>query len=195
MARPREFDEEAVLEKAAELFWKKGFERTSIADLVEHTNVHRGSLYDTFGDKNQLFLACLDRFRQHHYESVFGMLDEPGNPKEILNRFFEDIIDRAMQENEEVRYGCLMTNTAMDRGGVDSNITSRIEAFTLDIETTFYNFLLRAQKSGHIKSKHSLRELARFLVNTRQGLIVMAKTATDRKVLQDICKVALSFVV
>ncbi|MFB9274539.1 TetR/AcrR family transcriptional regulator [Cohnella cellulosilytica] len=191
MARPREFDQEAVLDRAMELFWTRGYERTSIQDLVEHTGVHRGSLYDTFGDKNQLFLTCLDRFRQHS-KPLFRILDEPGSPKEVLERFFDKLIEHAMTDEKR---GCMIANTAMDLGAVEPAIAMRIEAYTLDIETIFYTFLLRAQKDGKIKSRHSLRELSRFLVNTRHGLYVMAKTAADRKPLQDACKVALSIMV
>ncbi|MDQ0889655.1 AcrR family transcriptional regulator [Paenibacillus sp. V4I9] len=82
MPRPKEFDQEIALDKAMELFWQQGYERTSIQDLVEKTGVHRGSLYDTFGDKNQFFLTCLDRFRQVSNHRLFSILDEPGSPRE-----------------------------------------------------------------------------------------------------------------
>jgi len=192
MARPREFDQELVLDKAMELFWTQGYERTSIQDLCEHLGIHRGSLYDTFGDKHELFLTCLDRFRQTSARKIFSILDEPGDPKEVLTRFFEKVVDNSLN-NAKQRRGCFMANTAMD-AAFDPNVASRVEAYCLDGENLFYNFLLRAQKAGKIKSAHNLRELARFLMNTKQGLHVMAKTATDRKVLQDIYKVALSFV-
>ncbi|QGQ98899.1 TetR/AcrR family transcriptional regulator [Paenibacillus psychroresistens] len=191
MGRPREFDQEMVLDKATELFWSKGYERTSIQDLTEHTGVHRGSIYDTFGDKNALFLSCLDRFRLNSKKHLFYILDEPGIPKVILERFFEKVIDGAMSDSWQ-RKGCLMANTATELAPIDSNVASRVEAYSLDMENMFYSFLLRAQKDGNLKSKHNLRELSRFLVNTRQGLYVMSKTAGDSKILKDAVKVALS---
>lgn len=60
MGRSREFDENVVLQKAMELFWKQGYEKTSLNDLVEHMGIHRRSLYDTFGDKHTLFLRTVD---------------------------------------------------------------------------------------------------------------------------------------
>jgi TetR/AcrR family transcriptional repressor of nem operon len=194
MARPREFDQELVLDQAMNLFWEKGYERTSIQDLCKYTGIHRGSLYDTFGDKHQLFLACLDRFWQNARNHIFFILEEPGAPKEVLERFFEKVIDGAMRD-EKQRRGCMMVNIATDLAPMDPNIARRVEAYNLSAENLFYSFLLRAQKTGSIKSKHNLREISRFLVNTRQGLFVMGKTATDRKVLQDVYKVALSFIV
>ncbi|MCX6046804.1 MAG: TetR/AcrR family transcriptional regulator [Chloroflexi bacterium] len=194
MARPREFDQAWVLDQATELFWTQGYERTSIQDLCDQLGIHRGSLYATFGDKHELFLTCLDRFRQSAQSRVFSILEEPGEPKELLERFFEKSIDNSMS-NDKQRRGCFIANTAMGLAAFDPRVASRVEAYCLDSENWFYNFLLRAQKAGKIKSKHNLRELARFLVSTKQGLHVMAKTATDRKTLQDVYKVALDFLV
>ncbi len=59
MARPREFDRDQVVDRAVDVFWRKGFEATSIRDLVEATGLNRGSLYNTFGDKAGLFEAAL----------------------------------------------------------------------------------------------------------------------------------------
>ncbi|NHN34047.1 TetR/AcrR family transcriptional regulator [Paenibacillus agricola] len=193
MARPREFDQELVLDQAMHLFWEKGYERTSIQDLCKYTGIHRGSLYDTFGDKHELFLTCLDRFWQNAKGHSFFILEEPGAPKEVLERFFEMIIDNAMRD-EKHRRGCFMINVAAELAPMDPNISKRVEAYNLSVENLFYSFLLRAQQAGSIKSKHSLRQLSRFLANTRQGLFVMGKSATDRKVLQDVYKVALSFI-
>ncbi|MCM3628353.1 TetR/AcrR family transcriptional regulator [Paenibacillus glycanilyticus] len=194
MARPREFDQDAVLQKAMELFWQKGYERTSIQDLVEHTGVHRGSLYDTFGDKNQLFLTCLDRFRDTTRNRAYTILEEDGSAKELLGRYFERLIDIAMSDDNG-RRGCLIANTAMEMGKVDPVVSFRIEAYTLDMEMNFHKFLMRAQQQGELKTKHTVQEAARFLLNTRNGLYVLAKIATDRKVLEDAAKVAMSILV
>ncbi|SFD76478.1 TetR/AcrR family transcriptional regulator, transcriptional repressor for nem operon [Paenibacillus catalpae] len=194
MARPREFDQDAVLQKAMELFWQKGYERTSIQDLVEHTGVHRGSLYDTFGDKNQLFLTCLDRFRDTTKNRAHTILEEDGPAKDVLGRYFERLIDIAMSDDNG-RRGCLIANTAMEMGKVDPVVSFRIEAYTLDMEMNFHKFLMRAKQRGELKTKHTVQEAARFLLNTRNGLYVLAKIATDRKVLEDAAKVAMSILV
>ncbi|WP_435171977.1 TetR/AcrR family transcriptional regulator [Paenibacillus glycanilyticus] len=194
MARPREFDQDAVLQKAMELFWEKGYERTSIQDLVERTGVHRGSLYDTFGDKNQLFLTCLDRFREGNRGHAYTILEEQGPAKDVLWRYFQRLIDVAMSD-ENGRRGCLIANTAMEMGKVDPVVAFRIEAYTLEMETNFKKFLMRAQQQGELRTKHTVQETARFLLNTRNGLYVLAKIATDRQVLEDAAKVAMSILV
>ena len=87
-----------------------------------------------------------------------------------------------------------MTNTAVEVGVSDPVVASRVESYFIYVETLFFNFLLRAQKNGGIKGRHNLRALARFLATTKQGLHVVAKTARDRSVLEDACKVALSVI-
>ncbi|MEK8126800.1 TetR/AcrR family transcriptional regulator [Paenibacillus filicis] len=193
MGRQRTFDEDHVLEQAMQLFWTKGFEHTSIQDVCEYAGVHRGSMYHTFGDKHELFLACLDRFRHTLRDRLFVQLEEPGDPREVLTRFFDTLIDRMLDENKQ-RRGCLIANTAMELAPLEPCVEVRVAANLLDMEHMFHAFLVRAQREGKLKSKHSLREMARFLVTTKQGLHVMAKTTTDRKMLEDACKVALSLV-
>lgn len=193
MARPREFDQEDVLNKATELFWEKGYERTSIQDLVEHTGVHRGSLYDTFGDKNKLFLTCLDRFREGSKDTILNILEEDGDPKELLSRYFQKIIDVALNA-ETGRRGCLIANTAMELGAVDPIIARRVEAYTSDMEMSFQTFLMRAKEQGSLKIEHSVQEVARFLLSMRNGLLVLGKSASHRKVLEDAAKVAMSII-
>ncbi|ULO05106.1 TetR/AcrR family transcriptional regulator [Paenibacillus sp. 19GGS1-52] len=194
MARHKEFDQEKALESALDLFWTKGYERTSIQDLCTELGIHRGSLYDTFGDKYALFVACLDRFQHNSQEKYYSILTEEGPTKELLERFFGKVIDSSMN-NDTKRRGCFMTNAAMEVAATDPVISGRVEAYAIHVESLFYQFLLRAQKNGDVKGKHNLRELARFLANTKQGLHVMGKTAPDRSVLEDVCKVALSVVV
>ncbi|HSH40807.1 MAG TPA: helix-turn-helix domain-containing protein, partial [Arenicellales bacterium] len=90
MSRNKAFDETEVLERAMTLFWRKGYEATSIQELVTHTGIQRGSLYATYGDKRRLFLAALD-----HYCGVIAarrlhVLTAPGSGKAAIRRFFQD---------------------------------------------------------------------------------------------------------
>ena len=76
MARTKEFDVDAALDRAIELFWAQGYEATSLNDLLDHMEIGRQSLYDTFGDKHALFLAALDRYRAKMVALFLGPLDE-----------------------------------------------------------------------------------------------------------------------
>ena len=80
MARPKAFDVERALDRAVEVFWTRGYEATSLCDLLEHMEIGRQSLYDTFGDKHGLFLAALERYRRAMSQSLLGALERPLQP-------------------------------------------------------------------------------------------------------------------
>src|ERR1700730_2144482 len=78
MARQKEFDRDEVLHKAMEVFWSRGYEASSIQDLVKRMGINRQSLYDTFGDKHTLYLQALDRYREVEGRKIVELLEQPG---------------------------------------------------------------------------------------------------------------------
>ncbi|MBJ9991938.1 MULTISPECIES: TetR/AcrR family transcriptional regulator [unclassified Paenibacillus] len=194
MGRHKEFDQEKAVDQALDLFWEKGYESTSIQDLCDHLGIHRGSLYDTFGDKHELFLACLDRFSARTDENYNYILKEDSDsPKEQLERYFSRVMDVSLSNAARGR-GCLMTNTTLGAVAYVPNVASRIDAHYMHTEGLLFSFLMRAQNKGLVRSKQSPRQLARFLNGVKQGVHVMARTTADRGVLEDICAVAVSTV-
>ncbi len=109
MPRVKLFDQEQVLQKAIELFWKKGYYATSINDLVQHLGLSRSSLYDTFGDKHELFERAFEHYQKINSESLRQYLDSQDNVREGLRQLFEKAIDTALQDPDHK--GCLMVNT------------------------------------------------------------------------------------
>lgn len=78
MARTKEFDPDAALQSALELFWRRGYEATSMADLVEHLGIGRASIYATFGNKHELYLKALDRYGESRDPALLDALSKPG---------------------------------------------------------------------------------------------------------------------
>lgn len=194
MGRHKEFDQDVAVDKAMELFWTRGYEAVSVQDLCSGLGINRGSLYDTFGDKLELFLICLDRFRDRMDEELYYILkEETDSPKEQLGRFFAKVIGISLN-NASLHRGCLMANTTLGPAAYEPQVASRVDAYSLNVETLLFQLLMRAQKNRRLKSKHTPRELARFLLNTKQGLHVLSRTCSDRTVLDDAVKVALSLI-
>jgi TetR/AcrR family transcriptional repressor of nem operon len=98
MAGVKQFDRDEVLDRAMAAFWTRGYEATSIDDLVEATGIGRGSLYSTFGDKRQLFLAALDRYWNTVGMEMFAELSDP-DPRHAIERMFDALIRRASNQN------------------------------------------------------------------------------------------------
>jgi TetR/AcrR family transcriptional repressor of nem operon len=189
MGRTKQFDHRAALDQAMELFWARGYHATSIQDLVDHLGVNRQSLYDTFGGKDELFQAVLERYRQLQALPVHRILEQEGPVGEVLREFFRSVIVELLKGEGK---GCLMANTAAELAGRDEAIFKVCAANARQQEAAFCGLLARAQQAGEIASDRSAVQLARFLVNTMNGMAVTAKATRDPKVLSDIVEVALS---
>ena len=191
MARPREFDRDGVLDRAMETFWARGYEATSIQDLVECMRINRGSLYDTFRDKRGVFLAAMDRYERIVAGDLLSTLTAPGSGKEAIRRFFALKVANAGRAGRPP--GCLITNSAVERSLHDPHVAARVGASLAKMEAAFHGALARARDGGEIGKRRDLRALARFLTNTAQGLSVLSRAGAARAAKEDIVSVALSF--
>ena len=190
MARQKEFDRDEVLHKAMEAFWARGYEGTSIQDLVKHMGINRQSIYDTFGDKHTLFLQALDRYREIQSRRLFEVLERPGSMKNNLRRLFEDAVARAL--SEEGRWGCFVGNSISELAGRCKETATRTCNSVAVAEKMFQRAIEQGKQQGNFTGVNDSRAVARFLYSSLQGVIMMAKTSRDRKVLNDVVKVTLS---
>ncbi|HVK74135.1 MAG TPA: TetR/AcrR family transcriptional regulator [Kofleriaceae bacterium] len=187
MARPKEFDRDEVLGRAMQLFWSRGYEATSMADLVDHLGIGRQSLYDTFGDKHALYLAALDHYVERSAAPPFEC-DVP--VRKQLRMLFTSVIDRAVGEPE--RNCCLLILAAAERATVDDEVAARVAAASQRLEKVLTRRLTAAQRDGEIGSHHDPLALARFLTSAINGLQLTGRTARDRKHLEQIADTTLS---
>src|SRR5919199_5772684 len=107
MARPKSFDQDAVLDQAAQLFRERGYEGTSMADLETYLGLGRQSLYNTFGDKHKLFLKALDRYRKEVSDAALVELTAPDAGLEAIRAFFHAAVEAHTARGP--RLGCLLT--------------------------------------------------------------------------------------
>lgn len=191
MARQKEFDRDAVLEKAMRLFWQKGYEATSIQDLVDHMGINRGSLYDTFGDKHRLYLEALDHYQQGAGSAAtFGCIEACASPLAAIRQLFANLVEAAVSDDD--RSGCFAVNASVELAARDQELAERAELSITNMEQQFLAILQQAQAKGELHGAHDLRALARFLVNGVIGIRAMAKMKPERALLEDVVKTTLS---
>jgi TetR/AcrR family transcriptional repressor of nem operon len=188
MVKSKQFDRHVALDEAMELFWERGYHATSIQDLVDRLGVNRQSLYDTYGGKDQLFVSALERYRELQGAPLRRTLEQEGPASVVLRRFFDELIETLT--GGECK-GCFMANTTTGLTGQDESIFKICAANHRQLEAAFSGLLLRAQQNGEIAPDRALLPMARFLVNTLNGLGVTAKATRDGKVLKEIVEVAL----
>lgn len=188
--RQKEFHPERVLDGAMRLFWRKGYQGTSVQDLVSETGINRFSLYDTFGDKHELFVASCAKFRNLMEQEHLPVLDRGPGGMAAIQEFFNCVADSF--EQDEKPHGCLMTNSIVERAMTDQEVRQWAQDFLTRIEEAFHGALVRARAAGELGSQNDLRALAKGLVCILQGVNVLGKAFPNGGPVREIVRTMLS---
>ncbi|MFD2871070.1 TetR/AcrR family transcriptional regulator [Mucilaginibacter ximonensis] len=189
MARTKDFDEQAVLQKAICLFWDKGYNGTSMQDLVDGLGISRSSLYDTFGDKHQLYLKALDAYQQQYGTQLCKLTAQSGSAKDAIRQILDLVINDLL--NDEQRKGCFMVNAGIELASHDQDVNNMICQTEQQLEQAFAKAIREGQEKGEIGKDKDSQALARFLNNTVKGMQVSVKSTTDRSFFDDIINTAI----
>ncbi len=190
MARPKNFIEEDVIDKAVKVFWAKGYEATSMQDLVDAMGIQRGSLYAAFGSKQQLFLKSLNRYSITVVKKLLEILESKPSAIDSIELFFAQLVEHLLTAGQ--LRSCLITNSAIELGLRDEKTKHLVLQFLSSLEKEFYNALLRAKANGELSTELDLKTMAAYLTSSMQGLLVMGKVCSKRPVLEGINQVTLS---
>jgi TetR/AcrR family transcriptional regulator, transcriptional repressor for nem operon len=190
MARTKDFDESEVLEKAIKLFWQKGYNGTSMQDLVDGLGISRSSIYDTFGDKHQLYLRALCAYRQDAIAARDRILNASVPAKAAIRQLMNITIDQMIRDKQHK--GCFLVNSAIENAHHDKETSAIICENDQQVENAFCEVIKRGQTNGEIASKQDPRALARFLFNNIVGIQVTAKSATDKAAFDDVVGLTMS---
>ena len=189
MARPKAYDETAMLDRAMEVFWARGFDGTSIQNLVGKTGVNRGSLYGAYPDKRALFLASIRRYLDLVVEDNVRRLLAVEPAGEAIRQFFLGLVEAPL---ERLRRGCLLTNSAVELGMEDAQVAALIRGAFRRVEQVFCARLVEAKRVGQLTDGVQPEALARLLITVLQGIRVMSRVGADRVAMRDAVKSALS---
>jgi TetR/AcrR family transcriptional repressor of nem operon len=190
MGRPKAFDTDQVLRLAMELFWARGYEATSTRELLDHMGISRQSLYDTYGGKQQLFVAALDCYRTDLSKTMLAALAQPGASLPEIQQYFEKAV-LALTATPD-RWGCLMVSSIVERTPPGGEVARRSASHLEQLETLFATALQEASRRGEIARQASSRESARHLTTLAQGLVVMARGGASAPYLRDAVTAALA---
>jgi TetR/AcrR family transcriptional repressor of nem operon len=182
MARPREFDEGAVLDAAIELFWKHGFELTSVRALANSMGMTGASLYNAFGDKRALYRRALERYVDQSFRDWVGRVEGKSPPLESIDRFFNEIAARSLADAD--RKGCMLINSALEVAPHDPEFQRIVAEVLVQVEAFFFRCISAGQRDGSIQSRDDPADLARTLLGTLLGLRVLARTRPERALLE-----------
>src|SRR5947199_3927391 len=174
MGRPRSFDDDVVIERAMEVFWAHGYANTSPAQLAEATGVAKGSLYNAFKSKRELFDRALAHYDRQTSELAAELLAQPGTTRECIRSALRFIVDFDLAQQPP--RGCLVGNTAMELAGHDPQIARTIRTIQDRQTAALTARIEQGRRDGDVGSEADARALAEFLATTLAGLRVMAMT-------------------
>ncbi|NNE45844.1 MAG: TetR/AcrR family transcriptional regulator [Rhodothermales bacterium] len=177
MPRPRKYDPEVVVEKAMHVFWEKGYEATSVQDLVEATGINRFSMYQAFGDKRGLFLQALDYYFRHVLPQIVHLSEKSSGGVATIRRYFEAL--ETTVTSPLGHRGCFGQNTGVELARKDEIALEPLNSMYAELDRNFERALETARERGSIRDDTPVAEIARFLVTIAQGMILMAKTGRD----------------
>ena len=188
MARPREFEEGVVLDAAMECFWNRGYEATSMRDLVDKTGITGASLYNAFGDKRAIYQRALDRYVEGSVAARLARCEELP-PLEAIVAFFDDIVSRSVEDRS--RKGCMLVNAALDVAPHDDEFQRIVAEVMTRIELFFRDCVQKGQAQCAITSTMSAEELGRHLLGVLLGVRVLARVRPDRILLEGVVRLAI----
>jgi TetR/AcrR family transcriptional repressor of nem operon len=181
MARPREFDETTVLEAAMNCFWAKGFEQTSVRDLVEGTGITGASIYNAFGNKRSLYRQAFAYYLAQTVRDRVARLEKLA-PALAIRAFFDEIVDRSMDDKQ--RRGCMLVNAALELAPYDPEFQKLVVEEMMFIEAFFRRCVVAGQEDRSIVGTRPPGELAKLLLSVLLGIRVLARSRPQREVLE-----------
>ncbi|HLG41352.1 MAG TPA: TetR/AcrR family transcriptional regulator [Chitinophagaceae bacterium] len=190
MPKTKQFDEIVVLDKARDVFWKKGYNGTSIDDLVQATGLSRSSIYDSFGDKHGLYIKALKQYQQSQRQMMLEGMPANLTAKKKITWLFQNNIAESLGDRQ--RKGCFILNTTTELANVDSSLNSFVNTHLEAMEELLLTLIREGQAAGDIGKKFTARALARNLFSSLNGLKIIGQTRPHKQILEDIAKVALS---
>lgn len=189
MARPREFDERAVLDAAMHCFWAQGYELTSVRELAQRMGITGASLYNAFGDKRSLYRRSLEYYlEQSVHDRISRLSSLP--PLQAIRGFFSEIIERSVCDPQ--RRGCLLVNAALEMAPHDPEFRDIVVRETNLIEAFFLRCIEAGQSEGTIVRSRPAPEVAKLLLSLLLGLRVLARTRPEQSVMEGALIAALS---
>ena len=177
MARPREFDMDETLDAAVSTFWTRGYESTSMADIVEATGVQKGSLYKAFDDKHDLFMQSLTRYLEGADVAMRIALSEGETPIDHLRAWLGSVV--LMCSGQDMQRGCMAMNTAVELGPHDEKVATLLKTHHARASRLLTETIAAGQQAGELRDDLSAEQLSKTLFTFGAGLLGTSKCLQD----------------
>lgn len=169
--RTKEFDPDVVLGRALDVFWERGYEKTTLQDLVDRMGIGRRSLYDTFGDKHALFLRALQRYAGDREAEQAAMIDRAADARRAIRL----VLETSVANGIVLRRGCLTVNTATEATSADDAASAAVQEQLAGTRRILRELVERGQREGSITPDRDAAVLTAVMFNALLGLRVRVR--------------------
>ena len=190
LARQKTFEPDQILDRTIGIFLSRGYDETSIQDIVDVTKVLPGSLYNAFGSKKSIYLQALERFIQVSQFNVTLSNAETAPPRATIQKLFSDLVDGT--DKPGAAGYCLVSKALMEFGDKDKEVAAWLQNLFARSEAQLERLVERGQELGEISKSRSARELSQFLASSIQGMQMMSRLERDEDKLRTIANLALT---
>ncbi|WP_375748121.1 TetR/AcrR family transcriptional regulator [Vibrio sp. HN007] len=173
----KSFNIDDAIDRATELFWEKGYQSTSLSDLMKATGVQKGSFYNAFGSKKKLFTLSLIKYEREQRKDVLVKLEELNNPLQAIETLFDMLIEQSITDIK--KKGCFLVNMALDLPNQDEDIQSIVKKGLGDTETFFERQLTLGLEMGVVPNQIDPKREAIGLMTLLVGLRVLSRGTFD----------------
>jgi len=170
ISRPREFDVDEAIRSSLEVFWRQGYDGTSMEDLLEATGLHKGSLYKAFGDKRSLYITCLDRYTSFLLDAWKKTRAANASPRDALRQWFHGIVTF-----QGAFKGCFAGNSSAELASRDAEIAAMLRSFTAALRAGFASAIADGKQLGELRPDVDPNLAGELLVIFMFGLRVIGK--------------------
>lgn len=191
MARPIEFDENKVLTNAMEQFWKEGYEASSVQKLLDCTGINRGTLYNSFGDKDTFFKSCVDQYNSLIEKQIAASLkNDKLNAWDAIQAYFDESVTGVSNKHRSM--GCLLVNSICESINYDKEMRKVVRGSLATIRKALLARLKEAHKNKKMKKGISAEFATDVLMNTLHGIRVNSRDGKNAKQLNELLKFSLA---
>ena len=186
------FDINDAIDKATEVFWAKGYDSTSLADLIKATGVNKGSFYNAFGSKKKLFTESLLKYEREQRRDTLAELELLQDPVQSISKLFDELIEQSLSDGD--KKGCFLVNTALDLPNHDQDIQQTVKKALHGTELFFERQLLKGIEKGVVPEHVNPKREAKGLLTLLIGLRVLARGVFEHDSLKTIKNQALKLI-
>jgi AcrR family transcriptional regulator len=186
--RPLAFNQDEALDKALRIFWARGYEGASMAELTEALGINKPSIYAAFGNKEELFRKALVRYATGPAAFVGESMREP-TTRLVVEKFLTQAVD--FFSDKSTPNGCMIVQGALTCGQGSSNIQQELVAYRSSIETTLTKRFELAKTQGDLPPDTNVKQLAKYIATIHQGMSVQATSGATKEELLAIVEIAL----